>query len=189
MPFSKRIRSITLNAVTAGPITIGERRLRPASWVVLSLICVALDFWAGPQIQFPLVYLAPVSLAAWYGGWRWGMALAVLFPLVRLMFYISGTWEPPSSLLESSINAGIRIVVFVSFAWLIDRTARHTRELRHLHLLESMLGVCSMCKNVHDSRADIWEPLDTYVAGHSAEFKHGVCPTCALQYRDMFDRR
>lgn len=163
--------------------------MRPVHWVALSLVCLVVDFWTGPQIQFPIVYLAPISIASWYHGRVWGFTLAVILPLFRLSFYSSAIWDPPSSIGESSINAAIRIVVFLSFAWLVDRTARQMRELRHTHLLEEMLGLCSVCKKIHDQRTDAWEPLDAYVAGHEGEFKHGVCPACARPHRDVFDRR
>jgi hypothetical protein len=161
--------------------------VRPLHWIVLSAICVAVDYAAGPTIQFPLVYLAPVSIAAWYGGRAWGLALACLLPLIRLA--LRAVWEPPWSLLESSINAAIRIVVFASFAWLIDRTARQMRELRHMRLLEGMLGVCGVCKKIRDDRRGEWQPLDQYVAQHPGEFNADVCPDCAAHARDLFDRR
>jgi len=158
-------------------------------WIALSLICIGLDVWAGPHIQFPIVYLVPISLASWYGGLPWGVTLAVVLPLFRLLLYVYEVWVPPSSILESSINAAIRLVVFVSFAWLVDRTSRQMKELRRMTLLEQMLGVCSVCRKVHDEQAGAWEPLEAYVAGHRSDFKHAICPACAGQHRDVFDRR
>ncbi|MBZ5558519.1 MAG: DUF4118 domain-containing protein [Acidobacteriia bacterium] len=158
------------------------------SWVALSVACLAIDYETGPVIEFPVVYLAPISLASWFSGRVWGLALAVVLPLCRL--YFRTIWNPPWSFQESSINAAIRITVFASFAWLIDRTARQMRELKHTYLLESMLGVCSVCKNIRNPRSNEWEPLDAYVKAHPEDFRPDVCPGCGAQVREaLFDRR
>ena len=59
----------------------------PIHWLSVSVLCLVLDYWTGPLIQFPLVYLVPISLASWYGGRGWGLALALFFPLSRLYFH------------------------------------------------------------------------------------------------------
>ena len=156
-------------------------------WIALSFVCLIIDYLTGPFIEFPVAYLVPISLASWFGGQRWGMALAFILPLCRL--YFRTVWDPPWTLLESSINAAIRISVFASFAWLIDRTARQMRELRHMRLLEGMLGVCSVCKSIRDEHLDLWQPLDSYARTHPNDFHPDVCPECAKQMRDVFDRR
>ena len=163
--------------------------MRPVHWIVLSLGCLALDYWAGPQIQFPIAYLVPISLASWYGGRTWGLALAAILPLFRLLYYLNEVWDPPASLAASSINAGIRVAVFALVAWLIDRTAYQVRELRRMRMLEGLLGVCSECKHIHDQDRDAWEALDVYLAGHPGEFKPGICPACAGSHTGVFDRR
>jgi hypothetical protein len=159
----------------------------PISWIVLSAACAVIDYLSGPTIQFPAVYLLPVSLAAWRGSRRWGIALAVLLPLCRLAF--RAVWEPPWTLAESSINAGIRIGVFVTFAWLIDRTARQMHELRRARLLEGLLGVCAVCKKIRDERTGTWQPLDAYVATRPTELRREVCPDCRQDSHQVLDRR
>jgi hypothetical protein len=161
---------------------------RPVTWLVLSVLCLAIDYASGPMIQFPIAYLVPISLAAWSSGRVWGIGLAVFLPLCRL-YFTTAVWDSPQSLTESGINAAIRVVVFVTFAWLIDRTARQMRALRHMRLLEGMLGVCAVCKQIRDEGTDSWEPLDVYVSGHPGAFRHDVCPACASSQRDVFDRR
>ena len=115
------------------------------------------------------------------------MTLAIVLPLCRL--YFRTVWNPPWTFLESSINAAIRIGVFASFAWLIDRTARQMLELRHMRLLEGMLGVCSVCKNIRDDRLYSWQSLDSYIRAHPGEFRQELCPACARHVRDVVDRR
>jgi hypothetical protein len=167
--------------------SLSDSRVMPAHWLTLSLVCLAIDYSAGPIIEFPIVYLIPISIASWFGGRRWGMTLAFILPLCRL--YFRTVWNPPWTFLESSINAGIRIGVFASFAWLIDRTARQMRELRHMHLLEGILGVCSVCKNIRDERLDAWQPLDSYAQAHPNDFRPELCPACARHVREVVDRR
>jgi hypothetical protein len=164
-----------------------SRGMMRVYWLALSLVCLAIDYRTGPMIEFPLVYLAPISMASWFGGRTWGLALAIILPLCRL--YFRTVWDPPWTLLESSINAAIRIAVFASFAWLIDRTARQMRELRHTRTLEGLLGVCSICKNIRDQRSDAWQPLEAYLNAHPDAFRPDVCPDCSRQMGDVFDRR
>lgn len=45
-----------------------ERHVRPLYWVALSVFCLAIDYASGPGVQFPVAYLAPISMASWYGG-------------------------------------------------------------------------------------------------------------------------
>jgi hypothetical protein len=163
------------------------RRIAPAYWLALSSVCLISDYLTGPFIEFPVVYLIPISLASWFEGRRWGMALAFILPLFRL--YFTTVWDPPWTFFESLINAAIRISVFASFAWLIDRTARQMRELRLMRLLEGMLGVCGVCKSIRDERLDAWQPLDSYVQAHPDEFRQDLCPECAKRVRQVVDRR
>ena len=159
----------------------------PVSWILLSAVCVAVDYNSGPYIQFPIVYLVPVSLASWYSGRRWGLGLALTLPLFRLAFRT--VWDPPWSFTESLINAAIRITTLSAFAWAMDRISRQMRELRHMQLLEGMLGVCGNCKRIRDERDGGWQPLDTYVARHPESFTRDRCPECEKEAGDFFDRR
>jgi hypothetical protein len=161
---------------------------RPIHWVSLSAACALVDFLLGPKVQFPIAYLLPVSMAAWYGGRAWGVSLAVTLSLCRFAFNMF--WDPEwMTIQDSAINALIRTVVFVTFAWLIDRTSRQMRDLRHMRLLEGILGVCSECRKIRDEGVDSWEPLEVYVGAHPQDFKTGMCPDCAKQHTGVFDRR
>jgi hypothetical protein len=174
-------------APSSGSATVTPLWASPAAWVVLSLICVAIDYWTGPAIQFPAAYLLPTSLAAWHGGWRWGIAFAAALPLVRLSFM--SVWNVPWTLVEESVNAMIRIGVFALFAWLIGRAAGQMHDLRRTQVLEGLLGVCSVCKSIHNERTDEWQPLDVYAASLPPQARPEVCPRCMRQANDVFDRR
>jgi hypothetical protein len=155
-------------------------------WIGLSIVCLAIDYTLGPFIQFPIVYLVPVSLAAWHSGRTLSLTLAVLLPLVRLYFIT--LWDPPWTFLESAVNAAIRITVLASFAWLVDRTASQARRLSsEVFLLTGMLPVCRRCRKIR--QAGDWQQLDTYVQQNPGEFKHELCPDCAKISAEVFDRR
>ncbi len=155
-------------------------------WIALSIGCLAIDYALGPFIQFPIVYLVPVSLAAWNSGRKLGLALAVILPLCRLYFIT--LWDPPWTFVESAVNAAIRITVLASFAWLVDRTAGQTKRLSsEVLLLTGMLPVCRRCRKIR--QAGDWQPLETYVLQNPGEFKHELCPECARISAEIFNRR
>lgn len=134
---------------------MAESRARPnplidLSWVALAGGCLAIDYALGPFIQFPIVYLIPVSLAAWHSGRPLGLALAVVLPLCRL--YFTTLWDPPWTFYESAVNALIRITVLTSFAWLVARNADQNRRLTaEVSMLSGMLPVCRRCRNIRQA--------------------------------------
>jgi predicted membrane protein len=60
----------------------------PWYWVALSMLLIAADHLTHPYIQFPILFLIPVVLAAVYNGPWWGLGLAIVMPLVRCYFEI-----------------------------------------------------------------------------------------------------
>lgn len=75
-----------------------------------------------------------------------------------------------------------RIQVGERVAQLEDSLSARIEELegalRHVHLLQGLLPICSYCKRIRDDK-NYWEQLDTYLMQHSQlEFSHGICPEC-----------
>ena len=170
---------------------LGPRRGRPVFafyWCAISLIVLALDYLMGPVIQFPAVFVLPVSLAAWYSGWPWAMMLAAALPLVRL--YFTTLLDAPWSFTEGAINAGIRIAVLASFALLVDRVAIQSAALgTRVQLLEGMLPICGVCKRIRDE-GEAWRPLEQYVLAQSKDrVTHELCPECSVRVGALLDRR
>jgi hypothetical protein len=93
----------------------------------MSIVVVAVDYLSGPIIQFPALFIIPVSLAAWYNGSVWGLSLAIALPLVRL--YFTTILDAPWSFTEAAINAAIRMTVLGAFAVLVDLIAVQARAL------------------------------------------------------------
>lgn len=165
---------------------LGRRpRLTPLYWIGLAVLTVGIDYLLGPFVQFPIVFVVPVALAAWFSGRGWGLVLAVLLPLARLGFTL--TWEVPWGVGYSLLNLLIRVAVLATLAVLVDRTARQGRELaKRVGELEGLLPICSACKKIRDEH-DVWHPVESYVAARSAaSFTHGYCPACAKQWFGEF---
>jgi hypothetical protein len=153
-------------------------------WAILSLLVLVGDYLTGPFVQLPFLFLLPTTLAAWYSGRRWGYALAVALPMVRITFSVF--WEVPWTTLEASINAIIQMMVLASFAFLIDQTAQKQQLAKEAVVLRGLLPICGFCKKIrnHD---DTWESLEEYITSRSeAQFSHSVCEECARKYYGQF---
>jgi len=167
-------------------ISKDERQFLPFYWLVISVIFAIADYVAGPFIQFPFTYLIPVSLASWYNGRSWGLGLAIVLSVIRLVYNVT-LWQIPWSWVEAGINCLIRIVVFGLFAILVDRVARQTSALtREVKMLSGLLPICSFCKRIRDDSGH-WEPLERFISQRTeASFSHGVCPECNEKYYGQY---
>ncbi|MCB0354762.1 MAG: hypothetical protein KDD64_14600 [Bdellovibrionales bacterium] len=154
-------------------------------WPPLVLTILFLDYLAGPIIHFPVTFLIPIGLATWLSGRRWGYSLAVLFALTRIFFYLS--WEVERSELDLALNAGIRLVVFILFVYMLSWIRDHVLSLqREVRLLSGLLPICSYCKKIRDKEQH-WQSLERYISDHSeASFSHGICPECLRQHFPEF---
>lgn len=120
-----------------------DRRFLPFYWLVISVILLIADYASGPFIQFPVTYLIPISLASWYNGRSWGLAFAIILPVIRLFFNVA-LWKIPWTWVEASVNCVIRVAVFSIFVILTDRTAKQTGELKkEVKMLSGLLPICS----------------------------------------------
>ena len=155
---------------------------------VLSIVVLGVEFFTGPVIQFPILFIIPVSLAAWGAGRTAGLVFAIALPLARLLF--AGAQEAPWVFAESVLNMVVRITVLGAFAVLVDRTARQERALSaRVRTLETILPVCEICKRIK-SDDENWDPLEEYVARHGSTVSQVLCPRCATEhYGETFDRR
>jgi hypothetical protein len=155
-------------------------RLRPLLWLGLAALILAGDFLMGPSIQFPILFLVPVALAAVYSGRRWGLGLAVGMPIVLLGF--RAYWNGDVISLSALVNAGIRIVVLGAFAVLIGSAVRARVLSKEIRVLRGILPICSFCNRIH-TKDGHWVRVDAYIAEHSeAQFSHGLCPECAREH-------
>ena len=160
----------------------GQTWFFPVYWVLLALLFLIGDYFAGPIIQFPILFLIPVGLASWFNGKWWGLTFAVVLPIIRLYFYV-GAWTVPFEFFDIGLNALIRILVLGAFALLTDRTADQNRKLSlRVRVLEGFLPVCSFCKKIRNQEGD-WHSMEKFITERSeAQFTHGICPECKVQH-------
>jgi hypothetical protein len=146
---------------------------RPAVWLGLAGVLLTVDFLSGPAIQFPVVFIFPVALAAWHRRVGWALGFAVGQSAIRFCFHYY--WDTPWSFLLSAVNALICVVVLCGFAWLVWYV---TRQRHHIATLERLLPVCAWCKRIRDE-SGTWQPLDRYLSERAnLAFTHGICPDC-----------
>ena len=173
------IHSVTAPELPSPPIM--RLLQRPATPAVIAAVSIGLDYLTGPFIQFPIAFVIPVALAAWFVHARLAYVLAVVQPLARLGF--TCLWHTPWLPFDSEVNCFIRITILIFIAYLTIRTARQTHELeKEVRMLEGLLPVCSYCKKIRDE-GNNWQQMESYIAKHSeAEFTHGICPECAKRF-------
>lgn len=162
-----------------------QQQLLPYCFL-LALIVLMVDYLAGPLIQFPVLYLAPIGLATWYSGRRWGFIFAGTMGLARLLYF--SIWVTPWGISVTLINTVIRLIVFTGYVYLIDKAATQHRALaKEVRILTGLLPICSFCKKIRDGD-ETWQPLELYISRHSeAEFSHGLCPECLRdQYPEYY---
>jgi hypothetical protein len=150
---------------------------KPVASIGLATLCLVLDFVMGPFIIFPIAYIIPVVVSAWFCRSYYAYFLAIIQPLIRLGFPFN--WQPAWSVSDSIINTAIRISILVLFAYLVSRTARQTRELaKRVNLLEGILPICSLYKKIRDEH-NHWQPVEVYVSNRSeASFNQSLCSDC-----------
>ena len=75
-----------------------------------------LDYWTGPRLMFPILFVIPVALSAWFCSVRLSYALAVLLPIGR--FFIAAFVDLPNDTIFDAANGLIRIVVLCFLVFL-----------------------------------------------------------------------
>lgn len=141
-----------------------------------------IDHLASRTGQFPVIYVLPVILAAWYSG-KWpAVGLAIAVPLFRLLFLVM-PHQPPEGMSALVLATALRGVVIIFIALWFARLAEFERELqRQVKVLEGLLPICAFCKNIRNETGE-WERLEKFISRRSeAQFSHGVCPSCGEKH-------
>ena len=143
-------------------------------WVALLAAILGVDYITGPSIRFPVLFVFPVTLAAYFHGWFYGICFAVLSPVIRVALMRNQSFAiTPKELL---INEILQIITFAAFAVLVDYAANQQRKVR---ILRGLLPICSFCKRIRKPDGS-WEQLESFITKQSeASFTHGLCEHCA----------
>jgi hypothetical protein len=59
-------------------------RSRSSTFILLGAAILLIDLFTGPFLQFPILFVIPVTLLAWFCSSALAHALAVLLPVGRL---------------------------------------------------------------------------------------------------------
>ena len=137
-----------------------------------------IDYLTSTSVHFPVVYMLPVILAAWYSGAWPAVGLAIAVPVFRLLFLVMPL-RPPEGMGTLALATALRGVVIVFLALWFARLADFERALeRRVKVLEGLVPICAHCKNIRNETGE-WEPMEKYISRRSdAEFSHGICPSC-----------
>lgn len=178
---SARLRASTL--LENGPVFSlrSKPSFRPWQWLAVFLTILVGDYLTGPFIHSAILfYLIPIGLAAWSGAFRWSVALALLWPPLRLG--IVALWGAPWPWRQTVEDMVVDLIISVLFASLVWHVVRQERKLR---VLEGMLPVCGFCKRIRNGTE--WQPMERYITEHSeAEFSHTFCPECGERHYSEF---
>jgi hypothetical protein len=143
---------------------------------------LAIDYLTSEVSSFPVVYVVPVILAAWYSGAWPAVGLAIAVPVFRLMFLVM-PHSSPAEMAGEAVTTALRGVFIIFLALWFARLAAFERSLeRRVKILEGMLPICAYCKNIRNDKGD-WERMEAYISRRSeAEFSHGICPSCSEKH-------
>jgi hypothetical protein len=157
-----------------------QRKYRLIFWVILSFFVLMADYYTGPFIQFPIVYILPIVFITWFNGRRWGLFFAFVLAFVRIFFHF--IWFVPWSRLEAVVHVVIRIMVFSLIVLQVDSEVERRVLQKEIKGLKGTLPICSFCKKIRTGN-NIWIPLEEYIHEHSeAELSHDCCPDCLREH-------
>jgi len=145
---------------------------KPPMHLLIGLIVLLLDLLTGPFLLFPILFVIPVLLSAWFSDRKWAFAFSVFLPLGRLIIAVLVEAPVPFDALVA--NALIRVAVLSILAFFISRTARLTRALE-----ERIAGLVTMCAWSHTIEYEgEWISFEEYLKRRfDLDTTHGISPT------------
>lgn len=111
--------------------------------LAVSLLVSVLDYITGSEISFSIFYLAPIALAAWYGG---GRRLGVLLCILSAGLWLSAELMSRGAHSQNQIvfwNAGVRFGFFLCIALLISVLRRKLDSESTLARTDSLTGLAN----------------------------------------------
>jgi PAS domain-containing protein len=163
-------------------------RIRNVSILTLAALLVVLDYFTGPLLQTPFLYVFPIGLAAWYMGRGWAFFLSLSLTLIRTWLNIPYLGEMFTIPLLFA-NLALRLAAYVTLSEFLVRHARLHRYWRQRQdlILDHMpigVGITDIKGNLvsmNPAEMDIWSlpkeaeipPLEEWVGryfGHDERF-------------------
>lgn len=144
---------------------------RTSTYPIIGLAILLLDVVTGPFLLFPIFFVIPVALAAWFSSARLAYTLALLLPLGRLI--IAVFVDTPSPLVYIVANALNRVAVLTFMAFLVSRTARQTKELERR--VNDLVTMCAWSRTVEYQGE--WISFEEYLLRRfNINTSHGISP-------------
>ncbi len=141
------------------------------TYVLLSASILLLDLVTGRFLQFPILFVVPVGLSAWFYGARLSYSLAVLLPLGRL--FIATFVDTPFPFPSIAVNALIRVALLVFIACLVSRAARQAKERQEQ--LNTLVTICAWSRTVEYQGE--WISFEQYLLRRfNINTSHGISP-------------
>jgi len=133
-----------------------------------------LDLFTGPFLMFPIFFVIPVTLSAWFCSSRLAYTLAFLLPAGR--FVIAEFLDVPHSILYAVANALIRVAVLVLIAFLVGRTSMQARKMEER--VNTLVRVCAWSRTVEYQGE--WISFEAYLQRRfNIDTTHGISPDAA----------
>jgi len=141
------------------------------TYVLLSAAILLLDLFTGPFLLFPILFVVPVTLSAWFYRARLAYSLAVLLPVGRLL--IATLLDTPSPFPYIAANGLIRVAVLVFISFLVSRTARQTKALQQR--VDTLVTICAWSRSVEYQGE--WISFEQYLQRRfNINTSHGISP-------------
>ena len=96
-----------------------RRSVALAVALVLAALVGALDYTTGYELRLATLYLVPIALATWVGGWRPGMLIVVLSGIFWLASF--GSSHPYSVIFYFYWEGVVMVAVYSAFVLLLTR--------------------------------------------------------------------
>ena len=154
-----------------------EGSFRPWQWSAVFVAVAIGDYLTGPFLHSAILfYFIPIGMAAWSGARWWSLALATLWPPLRLgievLWHATSPWKLT---LDDMVLNWIVSVMFASLVWYL------VQQERKLRVLQGMLPICGFCKRIRNGTE--WQQMERYITDHSeARFSHTYCPECGRKH-------
>ena len=145
----------------------------PITYVVAGVVVLLLDLATGPLLQFPVLFVIPVTLGAWFARARVGYALAILLPLARFVVASYFDVDMIDRLEYRLANTIVRASVLVFVAYLAARAAKQKADLESR--VDDLATMCAWSRTI-EYEGD-WISFEDYLERRfNQKVSHGISP-------------
>lgn len=151
----------------------------PLTYVLAGASAIALDIATGPLLQFPVLFVIPIAVGAWFAGSRTAYTLAIVLPLLRLA--TSDYVEVIDHNFYLYANAAIRIAVLLFIAYFVTRCSKQHSELQSRN--GELVKICAWSRTIEYGGQ--WISFEEYLERRfHLRASHGLSPAEAERLLD-----